>query len=48
MRDICSAYEGFCGELLKECEKNILMSIDCSTVGIVVGLLMDKSDGIGG
>jgi hypothetical protein len=37
----------FCGELLKESEMNILMSIDGSTVDFDVGVLLDIYDGMG-
>lgn len=47
MRDICSTYEGSCGELLKECEMSILTSIDGSMVGFDVEVLMDICYGIG-
>ena len=41
VRDICNAYENFCGELSKECEMSIWLNIDDSMIGFDVRVLMD-------
>lgn len=41
VRDICTAYEGFCKELSKECEMSKWLNIDDSMIGFHVRVLMD-------